>query len=91
MHIYRDLLSETMVFQWNFIVVMYAVGVMSSLGYYTRFPTDVSRTLYISVFYVHMSHTARRYVAFLKTGICDRWIKISRLLPRVLQILALFL
>ena len=88
MHIYRELSSDTMVFQYYFIVALYSIGVMLSPGYLIRFNNEISCTHFISVLYGLMSNTAWIYVTFILTGICDWWIKKMCLFPCDLQILA---
>ena len=56
---------ERTLFQWILAVVKYTVGVETGPSYESFLPPTVSRTLWVSIFWVLMSYTMRLYVAFL--------------------------
>ena len=75
MHIYRDLLPDTMLSQWNFIILMSDVGFLTSPGYLIGFLPDIIHTWCISILYGRIPHNTWTYVTFLLTGTFDWWIK----------------
>ena len=74
MHIYRDILPDTMLSQWNFIILMSDVGFLKSPGYLIGFPPAGSCTWCISILYGRTLYNTWTHVTFLPTGTFDWWI-----------------
>ena len=60
-------------FQWVFIIVISAVGVLMSHWYLIRFPPAVNLTQCVSIFCSLMIHNDWMYIAFNLNGICYQY------------------
>ena len=89
MHIYCDLLPNMMQFQFTFFfIVVYAIGVLMSSGYFIWFLSAISWTRCISIFCLRSSHNVQKYAVFPQTVICknDFFFVRSHVLFKSLQI-----